>query len=298
MSMLAVRTLARRGNSLCWKLVVLDKRTNHRMDTARIRRNLSSCTRPRRHGRGSTVPAWVISIGGLGYLASSIGCTRAAAAAFVSLSMPSTEQFVCLEPPIGTDDDALHSVARLLSEQLSSLWESIMMTVRAVRLFLTFAPLVCLSPVCLVPGADRIWWSLLLCSIECSGPIFMKLGQWASTRRDLFSADFCDRFARLQRSVKPHSWRLTCRRLDEAFGATNWKRLIHFDDVVPIGSGCVAQVYRAFLRMDLLETRNSRTQPIDVHRRPQDFVTIFAQGTTDVSRKSCCDCCPFYATVI
>lgn len=79
--------------------------------------------------------------------------------------------------------------------------------------------------------------------IEFSGPILIKLGQWASTRRDLFPDSCCSQFSRLQRRIKPHSWRFTTHQMKRAFGS-NWRKIfVKFDnDGNPIGSGCVAQV--------------------------------------------------------
>lgn len=39
------------------------------------------------------------------------------------------------------------------------------------------------------------WWKLLLELVESSGPTFIKAAQWASTRRDMFPEEVCDRCA-------------------------------------------------------------------------------------------------------
>ncbi|KYO36510.1 hypothetical protein Y1Q_0024234 [Alligator mississippiensis] len=46
-------------------------------------------------------------------------------------------------------------------------------------------------------GFTSLWLQLLLKATETSGPTFIKLGQWASTRRDLFSEEFCAKFSKL-----------------------------------------------------------------------------------------------------
>lgn len=120
--------------------------------------------------------------------------------------------------------------------------------VRALVLLLKFSPLLLLYPLSLISQhCTTRWLDALLWVTETSGPTFIKLGQWASTRRDIFSQEFCDRFSRLHVKVHPHSWSHTKQCLTRAFGE-GWKQLFIFDSKEPVGSGCVAQVYRAKAR--------------------------------------------------
>lgn len=50
----------------------------------------------------------------------------------------------------------------------------------------------------LFPALSEAVWEYSLWGIEVAGPTFIKLTQWASTRSDLFPAEFCLRFAKLQ----------------------------------------------------------------------------------------------------
>ncbi|XP_025054696.1 uncharacterized aarF domain-containing protein kinase 2 isoform X5 [Alligator sinensis] len=69
---------------------------------------------------------------------------------------------------------------------------------RACVLLLKFGPLILLYPwTYLSSGFTSLWLQLLLKATESSGPTFIKLGQWASTRRDLFSEEFCAKFSKL-----------------------------------------------------------------------------------------------------
>ncbi|XP_010073031.1 PREDICTED: uncharacterized aarF domain-containing protein kinase 2, partial [Pterocles gutturalis] len=76
-------------------------------------------------------------------------------------------------------------------------------------------------------------------------PTCIKLGQWASTRRDLFSEAFCDEFSKLHVEVSPHPWGHTDELLRKAFGE-DWTSILKFQSREPVGSGCVAQVYKAY----------------------------------------------------
>lgn len=117
--------------------------------------------------------------------------------------------------------------------------------IRALVLLLKFSPLLLLYPLSLLSKHWTTYWlDALLWVTETSGPTFIKLGQWASTRRDIFSHEFCDRFSRLHVRVHPHSWNHTKQCLTRAFGE-GWRQLFVFDSKEPVGSGCVAQVYRA-----------------------------------------------------
>jgi len=120
---------------------------------------------------------------------------------------------------------------------------------RVIQLTCVFMPLMVVYPLTLISVRLRsLWYKLLLFDLELSGPIFVKLGQWASTRRDLFPEELCCCLAKLQRRTTAHSWFYTKRSLERAFGPY-WKCIfVKFDnDKEPVGSGCCAQVYKAWI---------------------------------------------------
>ncbi|XP_012788130.2 uncharacterized aarF domain-containing protein kinase 2 isoform X2 [Sorex araneus] len=134
---------------------------------------------------------------------------------------------------------------------------------RAASLLLRFFPLVALYPLTyLAPGATGLWLHLLLKATEAAGPTYIKLGQWASTRRDVFSEAFCARFSRLHVRVTPHPWAHTELFLRQAFG-DDWGKVLHFSQREPVGSGCVAQVYKAHADPGFLEQKLPGPSPWD-----------------------------------
>ncbi|XP_075862781.1 putative aarF domain-containing protein kinase 2 isoform X2 [Microcebus murinus] len=124
---------------------------------------------------------------------------------------------------------------------------------RAGALLLKFFPLLLLYPLTyLAPSVSTLWLRLLLKATETSGPTYIKLGQWASTRRDLFSEAFCVQFSKLHVQVTPHPWTHTEHFLQQAFGE-DWGSVLSFENQEPVGSGCVAQVYKAYASTTFLE---------------------------------------------
>lgn len=133
------------------------------------------------------------------------------------------------------------------------------LTFRALVLLLKFGPLLLLSPLVLVSSRWTSYWlDALVWVTETSGPTFIKLGQWASTRRDIFSPEFCERLSRLHVKVRPHTWAHTKQCLQRAFGE-GWRRVLVFESKEPVGSGCVAQVYRGWARADKVEDPDFQT---------------------------------------
>nr|XP_019934435.1 PREDICTED: uncharacterized aarF domain-containing protein kinase 2 [Paralichthys olivaceus] len=156
----------------------------------------------------------------------------------------------CQEASLCSQPANRKSVARL---QVHKVIFFLRLSLRALVLLLKFGPLLLLSPLALVSTRwASHWLDALLWVTETSGPTFIKLGQWASTRRDIFSQEFCERFSRLHVKVRPHSWAHTKQCLQRAFGE-GWSRVLVFESKEPVGSGCVAQVYRGWAKADKVE---------------------------------------------
>ncbi|XP_041358661.1 uncharacterized aarF domain-containing protein kinase 2-like [Gigantopelta aegis] len=147
-----------------------------------------------------------------------------------------------------------NTICRQLMNILCSIRYVIRLFFRAVRLNLTFWPILFLYPFALLSERLRqVWWNLFLFAVEISGPAFIKFGQWASTRRDLFSDEFCDKFSILHHHARSHSWKHTVAKLMQAYGK-DWRSIfvIFENNAKPVGSGCIAQVYKAYIREDHL----------------------------------------------
>ncbi|KAI8847538.1 hypothetical protein BC829DRAFT_418292 [Chytridium lagenaria] len=94
------------------------------------------------------------------------------------------------------------------------------------------------------------WWlHLLVKTLEWSGPTFIKLGQYASSRTDVFPPQVCKILSRLQSSVKPHALSETKRSLRDQLDI-DIDKVFEWFDPQPIGVGAIAQVYKARLRIN------------------------------------------------
>ena len=118
---------------------------------------------------------------------------------------------------------------------------------RGLYLSLLFAPAVVTAPLALFFGIGLAPWAVLLRkTLEASGPAFIKWGQWASTRRDLFPAEICNEVSKLHTGVPCHSYGYTRRVVEEAFGQPI-DEMFDFFEKKACASGSIAQVHKATL---------------------------------------------------
>jgi ubiquinone biosynthesis protein len=84
-------------------------------------------------------------------------------------------------------------------------------------------------------------------ALERLGPIFVKLGQVLSTRRDLLPVDIADELARLQDRVPPFPTEVAIATIERAFNKKVDEIFVSFDRI-PIASASIAQVHFAVLK--------------------------------------------------
>lgn len=95
---------------------------------------------------------------------------------------------------------------------------------------------------------DKWWWDLLRESLCNSGPCYIKLAQWIATRPDIFSTKICSEMELLQTKAATHTWLHTIELLQKKYGE-NWNAFIQVNSNDIIGCGCIAQVYRAKIKI-------------------------------------------------
>ncbi|KAK6525072.1 hypothetical protein TWF281_011951 [Arthrobotrys megalospora] len=95
------------------------------------------------------------------------------------------------------------------------------------------------------------WYGFLVRSMERAGPTFIKLGQWAASRTDIFPLQMCSIMSTLHSNVAAHPLSKTKEIIEEAFNGRSFDTLFLEFDETPLGVGAIAQVYRAKLSRDL-----------------------------------------------
>lgn len=136
-----------------------------------------------------------------------------------------------------------------LSTFVFSLLEGLILILRAIYIAILFSPCVIMAPFTEYFGLNfrKTWVHLVHMTLEKAGPAFIKWGQWAATRPDLFPKDLCIELAKLHTKAPEHSFSYTKRTIEKAFGRKLTEIFDKFEEE-PVASGSVAQVYRAVLR--------------------------------------------------
>lgn len=209
----------------------------------------------------------IASAGGIAAVAT--GLAAAAAAAFATRPSDKAQEEtapVFTAPPVPPEPPVpprpiLDAIVAYVLEPLGTLK-------RFLYLAVLFAPVILLSPIVFF-GSRRVymrrgikirgeragarwWFDLLVAQMERAGPTFVKLGQWAGSRHDLFPDELCTRFAKLHSSNSSHSMTHTRRVVERVF-ARPFDEVFSAFDPEPLGIGAVGQVYRGTLRRDTFD---------------------------------------------
>ncbi|KAI0887895.1 ABC1 family protein [Annulohypoxylon maeteangense] len=155
------------------------------------------------------------------------------------------------------------------------IWEPLCTGVRFVELVFIFIPVILAVPSIWIgsrqPGRNNersgtLWWyHFLVKAMEAAGPAFIKLGQWAASRTDIFPTAMCDIMSKLHSNAPAHSLDATMRIVEKAFDGRRFEDIFEEFHETPLGVGAIAQVYKAKLKPDLaapgdvdvLETRTN-----------------------------------------
>ncbi|XP_065878080.1 uncharacterized protein [Euphorbia lathyris] len=127
--------------------------------------------------------------------------------------------------------------------------EGFILLVRAIYLGILFSPSILMAPFadCCGPKYRKVWLQVVHRTLERAGPAFIKWGQWAATRPDLFARDLCTKLSELHTKAPEHSFSYTKKTIEKAFGRKLSEIFEGFEEE-PVASGSIAQVHRASLR--------------------------------------------------
>lgn len=158
----------------------------------------------------------------------------------------------CLAPvsaPINSDLPAVDLRVGSLTwpEWAYRVWTDLCETARTLAhvayLIILFTPLALCAPLALSYDIGRQAWMVSLReTLEVAGPAFIKWGQWAATRQDMFPPDLCEQLSLLQSSAPSHSYAFTKKTLEDSFGSPVHE-LLDWIDESPLASGSVGQIH-------------------------------------------------------
>lgn len=156
------------------------------------------------------------------------------------------------------------------------IYEPLATTLRFLHLVVIFIPVIVTIPLALVGPRRKdkdnertttLWWyAFLVNAMERAGPAFIKLGQWAASRSDIFPAEMCRVMSELHSNAPAHSLRHTKRTISEAFGGRSFDEIFTEFDEKPLGVGAIAQVYKARLKPDLAKLEGNDLETHDQAR--------------------------------
>jgi predicted unusual protein kinase regulating ubiquinone biosynthesis (AarF/ABC1/UbiB family) len=129
-----------------------------------------------------------------------------------------------------------------------ALINSISSWLRLIWLIFLFAPTVLSAPIALRKQNQlrKDWLQQLRRTLERAGPAFIKWGQWAATRADLFPPDFCKELELLHTQAPAHDFPYTEAAIKSAFGF-ELKDLFSDFETSAVASGSIGQIHRGVL---------------------------------------------------
>ncbi|GFZ06263.1 protein kinase superfamily protein [Actinidia rufa] len=145
---------------------------------------------------------------------------------------------------------------------LFEVFEGVVLVLRALYLAVLFSPCIVMAPFAesFGPKFRKAWLQIVHRTLEKAGPAFIKWGQWAATRPDLFPRDLCTELSQLHTKAPEHSFAYTKKTIERAFGRKLSEIFDNFEET-PVASGSIAQVHRASLKS---QYRGRQTKPLVV----------------------------------
>lgn len=110
-------------------------------------------------------------------------------------------------------------------------------------------------------SGSLLWYKFLRKALEWAGPSFIKLGQWAGSRTDMFSRGLCNELGKLHSNAKSHSLAYTKEKICESLGDDlTFNEIFEEFNEKPLGVGAIAQVYVGKLSEKFLSFKGIKTQ--------------------------------------
>jgi aarF domain-containing kinase len=188
----------------------------------------------------------------------------------------------------------MHGLRRLVREMWIALdtyvYEPIATGFRFLHLVIIFVPVIASIPAVWI-GTRRkdrdnersgtLWWyGFLVRAMERAGPAFIKLGQWAASRQDIFPSEMCNVMSALHSNAPAHSIADTKKIIRNAFDGREFDEIFEEFHEKPLGVGAIAQVYKAKLKHDLAAlSMDEDIQPPNIGQRVKKNMDVMIKST-------------------
>ncbi|KAL8932782.1 MAG: hypothetical protein Q9211_006128, partial [Gyalolechia sp. 1 TL-2023] len=171
------------------------------------------------------------------------------------------------------------------------IYEPIATGFRFLHLAIIFVPVIATTPAVWLgrrvkerdsERSGTLWWyDFLVRSMERAGPAFIKLGQWAASRTDIFPREMCNRMSSLHSNAPAHSLAATKRTIVRAFNGRPFDEIFDEFQEKPLGVGAIAQVYKAKLKPDLAAFGDDDMEPDppNLRQRMRKNVDVLVKST-------------------
>lgn len=148
---------------------------------------------------------------------------------------------------------------------------------RAIYIMVVFSPTVLMSWFLFFPSLRKYWNKILVASLQVAGSSFMKLGQWAATRPDILPIELCKELSTLHSTTKCLDFDVMLSVIEKELGKPA-DLIFDVIEETPVGSGCIAQVYKARLRGsdDWVAVKVKRPHVDEIFKRDLQLVNFFA----------------------
>ncbi|KAI9373976.1 hypothetical protein BJX61DRAFT_500653 [Aspergillus egyptiacus] len=187
-------------------------------------------------------------------------------------------------------EDLLGIDSPVVAHWVYYIYDTIATGVRFVHLVAIFLPVIITAPTIWFGRTlkDRdgvrtgtLWWyKFLVRSMERAGPAFIKLGQWAASRTDIFPPEMCNIMSSLHSNAPAHSLSETKRIIRNAFNGLPFEDIFEEFNEKPLGVGAIAQVYKAKLRPNLANLAdNDLTGPEGLGDKFRKNVDVLMKST-------------------
>ncbi|KAJ5734226.1 hypothetical protein N7493_003012 [Penicillium malachiteum] len=161
---------------------------------------------------------------------------------------------------------------------------------RFLHLFVIFMPVIVTVPAIWLgrtiggkngARSGTLWWyRFLVKAMERAGPAFIKLGQWAASRTDIFPPEMCTIMSSLHSNAPAHSLRDTKRIIQKAFNGLPFEEIFAEFQEEPLGVGAIAQVYKAKLKPSLAtSSQELGHEPITLGEKMRKNVDVLVKNS-------------------